>query len=524
MHVNVVCGAVFLLLRGVRSGPRLSASLAGLVLAGYVVTVGYTPSVLRAALMAAVGLLALFLGRQRAAMPALAFAVCVLVLYDPEMAVRFGFAMSVAATAALVVLAPRWVGSLRSRGVPVGFASAGVVPLVAFLATAPLIAGMAGEVSLVAVGANILATPVVAVTTVLGALATATAGAAPWLGELLARSAWPGLSWLLLVARGAADVPAGVLGWPDGWLGGGLAALLSLSCVLACRYRTPRRVLAACLVLALVVWAAARLSAPGWPPASWAVIACDVGQGDGLLLATGEAGSAVVVDTGSARSGMVACLDRVGVDRVPLLVVTHLHEDHYGDLPAVLDGTQVDAVAVGPGRTPERAWTAVVNAARDENVPLVELAPGDAMSWPRLDLRVLGPRHVPAEQAAEPGGTAVNDLSLAVTADTPAGRILLPGDGEVAAQGDLLAAGHDLRADVLKVPHHGSGNTRDDFLRAVAPDVAVISVGEGNQHDHPDTAVVDQLTGAGTRIARTDRAGDIAVVPARDGIVIARRY
>lgn len=523
LHVGIICGAVLLLLRIVRAGPRLSAVTAGVVLIGYMITVGYAPSVLRAGVMGGVGLLALFLGRQRSAMPALAFAVSLLVLYDPQMAVRFGFAMSVAATAALVLLAPVFSDALQRRRVPQAPAVALVIPLVGFLATAPIIAGMAGRVSLVTVLANLLATPVVAVTTVLGALAAVAAGFAPWLAEVFLRLAWLELSWLVSVARTAANVPGGVIEWPDGWSGGILAALVLGAIVLAFQRRVFRRVVAVCLAAVLVAYVTVRLLTPSWPPDGWAFVACDVGQGDGLVLATGEPREAVVIDVGSELGGMSACLDRLGVERIPLLVLTHLHADHIGGLSSTLSERHVDGVAVGPGRTPRWAWDEVVETTARHEVPLFEVAAGDELAWSELRLRVIGPRYVPAEQDSEPTGTQVNDLSLVLTADTPVGRALLTGDVELAAQGDLLASDATLRSDVLKVPHHGSSYALPEFLEAAAPEVAVISSGEGNNYNHPDPDIVDRLAESGASIARTDTDGDIALIPAEQATEIVRR-
>ncbi|MDV6012059.1 DNA internalization-related competence protein ComEC/Rec2 [Haloechinothrix sp. LS1_15] len=514
LHVGVVCGAVILVLRLLRIGPRLTAVLAGTALAGYVITVGYAPSVLRAGLMGAVGLLALLLGRQRSAMPALAFATGALVTVDPAMATRFGFAMSVSATAALVLLAPAWTDRLRSTGVPAGPAAALVVPFAAFLATAPLIAVMVGEISLVTVAANLVAAPVVAVTTVLGALAAALSPLGSWPAELSARLTWPGTSWLVWVANRAAAVPGGVLDWPDGWSGGMSAALAMGLLGAACHLRSLRRILVFAALAGTVAMLVARLLTPGWPPDGWVLVACDVGQGDGLVLATGQPGEAVVLDTGPGGGAMADCLTRLRVERIPLLLITHLHEDHFGGLPAVLRGTDVDAVAMGPGRTPGWAWEAVTGAAGQAGVPVHQLAAGDRLRWEELDLRLLGPRHVPAEQPEDPSGTEINDLSLVASASTPLGRILLTGDAELAAQADLLASEVDLRAEVLKVPHHGSAATHAEFLDAVAPEVAVVSSGHGNPYGHPDGEVLDHLTEAGARVARTDEHGDIALLPA----------
>ncbi|QRP48344.1 ComEC/Rec2 family competence protein [Amycolatopsis sp. FDAARGOS 1241] len=522
-NVAIICGAVLLLCRLLRIGPRVSAVAAGLCLCGFLVLVGPAPSVLRAGVMGGVALLALGLGRRGSALPALAFSVCVLVAWDPVMAADFGFALSVFATAGLVLLAPRWADSLVRRGVPPGYAEGIAVPLAAFVVTAPVIAGMAGTVSLVSVVTNVLAAPVVAPVTVLGVLATVVGPWWPGAGHVLVHLADPEARWLITVARHGARAPGAVLTWPGGWWGGLCAAGLLVLAVVALRFRRARILVAVALVVVLLLVVPARVLKPGWPPGGWAMVECDVGQGDAVVLATAEPGRAVVVDTGPEPGPVDECLRRLGVDRVPLLVLSHLHADHIGGLSSVFEGRAVGAIAVGPGRAPAWAWQQVSEEARTRHVPLLELSEGQQLEWPGLSLDVLGPRYVTARSAAEQDGTAINNSSVVLRATTSAGRVLLTGDVELAAQADLLAEGVDLHADVLKVPHHGSRYSLPQFLAAVGARAAMISVGAGNGYGHPAKSTVDVLGTLGVLVTRTDVDGDTAVLPSDGGPVVARR-
>lgn len=530
-NVAIVCGAVLVLARVLRCGPQVAALLAGLALLGFVAVVGYEPSVLRAGVMGAVGLLALVLGRRGSALPALAVAVCVLGIADPEMAVSMGFVLSVVATAGLVLVAPRWSRALADRGLPRLVADALVVPTVAFLVTAPVIAGMAGEVSLVSIVANLLASPVVAPITVLGAVAAALAPWWPDAAVIVVHVVGPGVEWLVLVARSAAAVPGAVTSWPSGWWGAALAALVVVLLVSGVRYRRTRSVAGLLIVLVLVLAVPARLLRPGWPPEGWALVACDVGQGDAVVLATGEARRAVVVDTGPDPLALDRCLDRLDVDRVPLVVLSHLHADHVGGLSAVFEGRAVGAVAVGTGREPRWAWKAVVETAAAHGVPVVELTAGDRLTWTALELDVVAPKESEmssddVELVAGAGGSdgsAINDASVVLRATTSAGRVLLTGDVELRAQAALLSAEDDLRAEILKVPHHGSRSTLPEFLSAVAPRVALTSVGSDNPYGHPSPLVLGVLRDAGAVVARTDTDGDTAVVVDAGHPAVVRR-
>jgi competence protein ComEC len=514
LHFMVVCGAVLWLLRRISLGPRTSAAIAGLVMVGFATVAGWQPNVLRAGLMVGVGLLALATGRVRSACSALAATVVVLVLWRPDFACDLGFALSVLATAAMVLLAKPTAQALERRGVPAGIAELAAVALVAQLATAPLIAAAYGQLSLPALVANILVEPAFVPAMLVGALAMAVAPIWPWLAAVIAHVAVPETAWLLAVAHHAAQLPAAAISWPTGWWGGlALAAVLVVVVVALC-FRRLRILLAVAVVVLFLVVVPVQLISPGWPPDRWAMIDCDVGQGDGEVLATGQPGRAVVVDTGPDEVAIDECLDRLNVDRIPLVVLSHLHADHVGGLAAVLRGRAVGAVAVGPSRVPAWAWTQVLRETAAARVPVVELSVGQRLTWPGLTLDVLGP--APAESwpgGDDPSGTVVNNSSLVLRATTSIGRILLTGDVELAAQADLLQSGVDLIAPVLKIPHHGSRYSAPAFLDAVHARLAVASVGAGNPYGHPSPLTLNRLTADGALVLRTDHDGDVAIVP-----------
>ncbi|MHA6781229.1 ComEC/Rec2 family competence protein [Pseudonocardia saturnea] len=510
-NLAIVAGAVLALLRLCGADPRWSAWVGGAVLLGFVVLARPSPSVVRAAVMGAVVLLALAAGRARSAVPALAATVLALLLADPALAVDPGFALSVLATGALVLVAPGWAEALRGRGMPVWAAEALVVPAAAFLVTAPVVAGLSGQIAPVAVLANLLAVPAVAPATVLGVLAALVSPFSPAAAQACAWLAWPAVGWLVEVADRAAAIPDAALPWPDGATGALLAAAALGVLVLCWRARRGRALLAAVLLGLALVLVPTRVVPPGWPPPGWAVVACDVGQGDAVVLATGEPGRAVLVDAGPDTGPVDACLGRLGVTHLALVVLSHLHADHIGGLDGALRGRAVGAVAVGPVREPRSGLAAVGRSAAAAGTALVALTPGQRLTWPGLVLDVLAPRH-PDPYLDPDDGTAVNDGSVVLRAGTPAGTVLLTGDVELAAQADLLAAGVDLRADVLKMPHHGSRYTSVEFLNAVAPRAVLVSVGQGNSYRHPDPGLMGGLLRAGIAVARTDESGDVAVL------------
>lgn len=216
-NVTIVCGAV--LLSAYLVGPRPAVALAAVALVAFVIVVQPSASVLRAAVMGAIGLVAVLAGRRRQAIPVLATTVIVLMAVAPQLAVDVGFALSVAATAALILLAPIWSARLVAAGWPKLLADAVCVAVAAQLVTAPLIAAISGRFSMISVLANLLAGVVVPPITVLGTLAAVLVPLWPAAAGLLIRFTGPEVWWLLRVAHAAARVPGAAVPVPSGWAG-----------------------------------------------------------------------------------------------------------------------------------------------------------------------------------------------------------------------------------------------------------------------------------------------------------------
>ncbi len=238
--------------------------------------------------MAAISLVSVVTGRPRAAAPALAATVA-----GPRsrgsrpLARDAGFAMSVLATAALLALAPRWAEALRRRRVPAVVAAPLAVAAAAHVVTAPVIAAFSGRVSVVAVPANVLAEPVVAPATVLGfvtaVVAVPSARLAAWLAQV---AGWP-CRWLVIGRRPASVVCTGRRCRGRRALLGGLLLLAVAGASVGAGDAARRSASGArrgSAVVALVMLMPVRAAVSGWPPAGWVFVACDVGQGDGLVL------------------------------------------------------------------------------------------------------------------------------------------------------------------------------------------------------------------------------------------------
>ncbi len=235
------------------------------------------------------------------------------------------------------------------------------------------------------------------------------------------------------------------------------------------------------------------------------VVMLDVGQGDSILLASG--GEYMLVDAGENDKGelVVGDLQRLGVTRLKAVVGTHPHSDHIGGLDTVIASIPTEAVYM-PRRTADtETYEDVLDAVIAAGLTVTVPKPGDTMKLGEADITFLWP---PAKYKSD------NDNNHSIVMMVSAGgyRFLLCGDMEKAVEKELLDQGLDLDCDVLKVAHHGSDTSSTKaFLKATTPQIALISVGQGNSYKHPDKDVLKRLEGLGTKIHRTDKEGTVTV-------------
>ncbi len=500
---------------GVRG--RWTYAAAGLGIVGFVLIARTEPSVVRAAAMGTVALIGMGSNGRERGTRCLGAAVFALLLVDPALAVTAGFALSVLATAGILFLAPSWRDAL-TRWLPRWAAEAVSLPLAAQVACTPVVTAISGQISLVAVLANLLAAPAVAPATVLGLTGGLMGLVWTPLGQVVAAPAAWSVSWIVVVAQRGAALPTAALDWGTGPVA---LAAITLLCVvvivIAPRLLRSPVTGVGCSVL-LVVTVLTRPPSPGWPSDGWVLAMCDVGQGDGLVLNAG-AGTGVVVDTGPDPAVIERCLDRLGITDVPLVVLTHFHADHIDGLPGVLEGREVGEVDVTSMLDPP-GGAAAVN--RELAVAPRVAASGLTRRVGEVTLQTLWP--LPDAPTAGVGdGSAANNASVVLLAEVRGVRILLTGDIEPPGQLALRRTLPGLEVDVLKVPHHGSRHQDLEFLTGLRARLALISVGADNDYGHPDPGLVAALTATGAVVRRTDLDGDVLVLRTDDGIAVRAR-
>ncbi|WP_300677394.1 ComEC/Rec2 family competence protein [Nocardioides sp.] len=511
-NLTLVVGALLWLARWCRVRGRWLIVVGAAGIVGFVLLARTEPSVVRAAAMGTVGLIAMSANGRHRGLRALGVAVLALILVDPAMAVSIGFALSVLATAGILLAAPAWRDAL-ARWMPRWLAEAIAVPMAAQLACTPLIAAMSGQVSLVAVAANLLAEPAVGPATVLGLLGGIVGVVWPRGGQLCGWCASWCVAWIIAVAHRGAAMPGAEIGWA---VGAGAIVMLTVL-VLALLFWAPvvvgRRWIGVLVMTVMVVVIGVRLPGGAWPPPGWLLVMCDVGQGDGLVLSV-AAGTAIVIDAGPDPAPMEQCLDRLGVRQVPVALFTHFDADHVGGAEAVFHGRRVGQVwtTVLPG--PAYGRGLVLDAAHAAGIEPRPARQGETFSVGPVTAQVLWP------PPTLPAATDSNAGSVVLLVRCRGVTLLLAGDVDPAASARIARSVPGLRVDVLKVPHHGSRFQDEPWLTSLHAQVALTSVGAKNTYGHPAASTLDPLGRAGAEVYRTDQDGGLAVVLGADGLEV----
>ena len=244
--------------------------------------------------------------------------------------------------------------------------------------------------------------------------------------------------------------------------------------------------------------------------ANWIFAACDVGQGDALVVRTAEH-SAMLIDTGLDGRDVDRCLHLLDVSTLDVIVLTHFHADHVGGLSQAISGRQIGSVFASPTREPVGEAQLVERELADRGIQLQEVHAGDAHEVGSVSWRVLWPSHFIGV------GSVPNNASAVLLVVVDGTRILLPGDIEPEAQSALMAEQSPVHADIAKLPHHGSRFQDPGFAGWAGANLAVVSVGRDNDYGHPAPSAIQQWEQAGAKVWRTDIQGSIAVGRQADG-------
>ncbi len=508
LHVGIIALAIEIALQlmGVPRRRAAIITIAAVIL--YVAVIGAPVPAVRSAAMLTVLLTTRIAQRPTSRWAIVTVGACQ-PLVDPRAVLDAGYQLSVVGVASMISagIVSRRIGVHQLHWLAKSILLTLIGTTIATIGSAPIVAWVFGRVSLVAPLSNLAATPLLEFAQPMIFAGMIVAPIHP-LASIFADAAHPILAGLMLVASKAASIPGASIPVAPTALATGITAVMSGGVIVACASREWRMPLAiAATAVAALIWL------PLAPATSGKVELhmMDVGQGDAIGLRTPH-GHWVLIDAGPAwragdagRSTVMPYLGRRG-GSLDLFVLSHPHTDHVGGAPSVLHAmhpaTYIDAGFPGSAEM----YRASLELSRREGIRWRRARPDDVITIDGVRLRILAPDSAWTSRLKDP-----NLASVVLLAEFGDVRMLFMGDAERPEEDWLLEHERaELRADVLKVGHHGSKTSSSEpFLDAVSPRLALVSVGAGNTYHLPTPDVLRRIAAHGAQVLRTDLVGPI---------------
>lgn len=470
---------------------------------------GFSASVSRASLMAGLYVLAPVVNRKANPWNILSAASLIILVLDPGQLFQTGFALSFAAVASILYFyqeIDKWlpermrVNSIRSTPIRYTWALF-LVSLSAQIGTVPITIMLFHRLPIIALAANVVIVPLIGIILALGIVLLTLSGI-PLLAGIYANIIWLCITVVKTLAGWFAGLPFATIQVNQFSTIQIALYIVSLGMVVMYFNRQARRMLILGFVLVnILIWAWAGQSR------DLNVLYLDVGQGDAAIVRF-PGDKTMVVDAGSrfrerddGKSIVIPGLQRLGVDHVDWLVLSHPHNDHIGGALSLLQTFRVDTVWLPD--TDYNSWTyqRILDVVDEDGISIVHPVGGTAR---RLTPESIAQFFWPDTALTQEGN--VNNLSIVFRIQFGANSFLFPGDLEWNAETELIGYGNQLHSNVLKSGHHGSGTSSSPaFLDQVTADLAVISVGENNKYKHPSKTVLNRYRDNGMTVYRTDQ-------------------
>ena len=517
---------------------RTAAWIAIAGITTYTFFVGAQASVVRAAFMGALLIIATQLLGRPTFLPAAIFtAALAMTLINPFVLWDVGFQLSFVATLGLVLYISTWSKKLeaglqshleqnKAKQTTRFISEILLITLAATIMTLPVILYHFGRLSIVSLPANMLILPAQPGVMLWGGLATILGMILPILGQVPAWIAWLFLSYTTSLVRIFASLPLTKV--PVSLSFGGV--LMAYTLILGITWlsgqdsekreqllgntnlaRLKRAAIAAIVitVILIITWAWKR------PDGKLHVLFLDVGQGDATFIQT-PGGQQVLVDGGQYSSKLLDGLGQempFGDKEIDILIVTHPDKDHFLGLLGVLDHYQVRTMITNGQQGDSADYDALLEKAEEMEIPIHHALAGEIIEMDngvRLEILHPGPDLDPDSD---------NDNSVSSRLVYQDFTLLLIGDAEMKAERKMLAARRPLQSLIYKAGHHGAKTSSSAiFLEAVQPQYVLISAAEGNSYGHPHQEILDRAAAAGAAILRTDQQGTIEVVTDGQGL------
>jgi len=505
-NIAILIVALGFLLRKTKINFKIQILFIFIFLLFFAFLVRTEPSVIRASFMASIVLISVLYGVSKQGINALLITICIALLLDPNLAVSWGFILSVFATFGLLLFTEPILEYL-TKAFPWLNKNLLIVISVALAAqfsTMGLVAGFIGLISIWSVIANTLVSPIVPLVTILGYLGLIASNINSSLAIIFNLPASIFANWIVTISHFFAEQGLSTIKISNGVVGFLIANfILILIIYLIKKLHISMILITLILTLVFVYLSTTLFFHKAWPIKNWQFVMCDVGQGDGLVIQD-STGKTMVVDVGPDGKLMTKCLKKLGVSQIDILLLTHFHLDHVAGLKEVMRNHEIKEVFTSWIKEPQEESKRVEELLSPQAVNF--LLSGQRIQLGEIKLTCFWPTNKKMEIES-----VANNSSLVVLAEIDNASILLTGDIEPAAQQVIRNMWQKLKVDVIKIPHHGS-----KFQDALFPDwsgarLALISVGAENRYGHPSKEAIELYEKSKIKVLSSSLNGSVSI-------------
>jgi len=239
----------------------------------------------------------------------------------------------------------------------------------------------------------------------------------------------------------------------------------------------------------------------------------DVGQGDSEIVMYGDSTMLIDAGTNASTNTLLSDIKSLGISRFDIIVATHPHEDHIGGLDAVINNFNIGKLYMPKVTATTKTYTDVLTAIKNKGYTVTTPLPGSTFNLGDAQCTILGPNSQSYED--------MNNYSIVIRVTYGTTSFLFTGDAQALSEQEMLAKGFNLKADILKIGHHGSdSSTTLQLLKAVSPQYGIIEVGKGNDYGHPHQTTLGKLAAANVKVYRTDLNGTIIIKSDGSGLTV----
>lgn len=492
----------------------------------FVFVTGFSASVVRAVIMGIIILAGRIIMREPEIYTSISASALIILIINPYTLFDIGFQLSFGATLSLVLFYPRIKSFTEGKYIPNVVSDTLAATVAAQLGVIPVTLYYFNNFSTFSIISNILVVPLVEFVTIIGFIMVFTGLLNIYLAVIIGYINNTFLSFILFITEVTAKIPFSLLKLPTPTLGMVLFYYLFIIYMFKGRNyfkakKYTKHLKRAFVILTIIIFGAKALI-----PKPLEITFLDVGQGDSTFIKTAH-GTKILIDGGGREANSKSkfdigesvmipyILDR-GTKKVDIVIASHGHSDHTEGLEAVLRELSVGTVIVP--ETDGKGFGKINSICKDKNISIIKCKQGDRINLDNETvLEVLNPLPYKIDSIAKED---LNESSLVLKLVYKNAKVLFTGDSGLPSEERMLQQGLDLKADIIKVGHHGSpGSSSKDYIMAVKPKYGIIPVGRNN-FGHPSQFVIDTFEKQGARLFRTDESGAVIATSYGNGFNI----